>query len=249
MLLVFAAIPCAGSGCGRPLSMADPAVRIEPAKLAALPATVQEFELDDRSDLTRKPQWEREAAQSVNDSIACRLAANGARSFLRIHPDPTEATYRQFERWTKEALWEIELTLTHKIPPPHKAVTEWQFHAPLDRVRRALKAEFALISFFRDGAHTTLRDVSNVLGPVSTSLIRGALACVVDLSSGRITWCQRQSIDITLRTRPEAQLVVDDLLRGFGDVSTRQWASGRGLIPVGQGNDCGALERVGAYRE
>jgi hypothetical protein len=104
-----------------------------------------------------------------------------------------------------------------------------------------------LVTIFRDGRHTIGREVVNTLGTEVTSLIRDGLACVVDLSDGRIIWCQHSPIHpvLTLRTRPEAQEFVDQLLRDLRMVTVVPWKDGGGReLAAIRGSDCGSEFRT-----
>ncbi len=209
MTLTFA-VTIAVAGCAGP-SMSVGA-RIPSSRLAAMPAIGETFEFGADGTLNPRDDMAALAAQSINDAINYRLHVNGARMFTwdAVNKLPNA---HDFVEWSAHSMDEIILELLGKSQQDHASVAEFRYRADLGTWRRSLAADYLLISYFINGYDTRERLRS---WTTAEHAARRALACIVDLSDGRIVWCRftDAATDFVL-SRDGAQLVVDRLLEAM----------------------------------
>jgi hypothetical protein len=204
--LVTLAVAVAAAGCAGPsLSVG---ARIPSSRLAAIPASGAIFAFDADGTFIPRDELTARAAQSIDDSINYRLHVHGARMFswedVRKLPDA-----HAFEEWSAHSMREIILELVGKSQQEHASVADFRYRGDLGIWRRDLAADYLLISYFINGYDTRARASS---WTTSEHAARRALACIVDLSDGRIVWCRFTDKTRDVLSRDGAQEVVDQLL-------------------------------------
>jgi hypothetical protein len=198
------------AGCAGPsLSVG---ARIPSSRLAAIPAIGETFSLDADGTFIPRDELAGRAAQSINDSINYRLHLHGARMFswedVRKLPNA-----HAFEEWSTHSMREIILEVVGKSQQEHASVADFRYRGDLGIWRRDLAADYLLISYFINGYDTRARASS---WTTSEQAARRALACIVDLSDGRIVWCRfTDRTTESVFTRGGAQEVVDRLLEAM----------------------------------
>jgi hypothetical protein len=179
------------------------------ARLVAMPVLGATFVYGlDGKFIPRNDLAER-ADQSINDSINYRLRAHGARMFTWdvIEKLPNA---RDFVTWSSNSMQQIMAEYLGKANQSHGSVSDFRYAQDLGTWRRVLAGDYLLMTFFVNGYDTPER-----AGSWSTSerAARRALACVVDLSDGRIAWCRFTDAQTNnALARDDAQEVVDRLL-------------------------------------
>jgi hypothetical protein len=206
-LAVAVAVAASVTGCAGP-SMSVGA-RIPSTRLAGMPAIGQTFSLDVDGALLPSDGMAARAEQSINDSINYQLHLHGARMFswdaVRKLPNAQD-----FVEWSARSMEQIILELIGKSYQEHGSVAEFRYRGDLGTWRRILAADDLLISYFINGYDTRARATS---WTVSEHAARRALACIVDLSDGRIVWCRfTDATTDAVLSRDGAQAVVDRLL-------------------------------------
>jgi hypothetical protein len=204
------AAAAAVAGCAGP-SMSIGA-RIPTSRLAAMPAIGETFEYGVDGTLRPRDDMAARAAETINDSINYRLHVHGARMFTWdvIRTLPNE---HDFVEWSAHSMEQIILELLGKSARDHASVADFRYRADLSTWRRSLAADYLLISYFINGYDTRARASS---WTATEHAARRALACIVQLSDGRIVWCwfTDAQTDVVL-TRDGAQEVVDRLLEAM----------------------------------
>lgn len=198
------------AGCAGP-SMSVGA-RIPTSRLTAIPAIGETFEFGADGTLTPRDDMAALAAQSINDSINYRLRVHGVRMFtwdvVKKLPDAHD-----FFEWSAHSMEEIILELLGKSEQEHASVADFRYRADLGTWRRSLAADYLLISYFINGYDTRARLRS---WTATEHAARRALACIVDLSDGRIVWCRFTDAETDfVLSRNGAQEVVDRLLEAM----------------------------------
>jgi hypothetical protein len=169
-------------------------VRILPGRLAVGPAIVSVVEFDGNGKLTPRADWAAAATQNVDAAIAARVTANSGRAFVAADVAHTDVTYGDFRHWSSGALQEIAGKLAGTRASDHRSVADWRYPQSLATWRAALAADFVLAVLFADAYETEgLATPAPAGGEPETARYRAAqagIACAVDLSDGRIVWCE-----------------------------------------------------------
>jgi hypothetical protein len=176
------------AACAPAFSSRAAGVALVPRRIAVGPAVVSVFEFDRSGGLAQRADWTADAAQNIDAAIAARVAASGGRTFVAADVAHTDVPYGDFRRWSSGALQEIAGQLDGSRPSAHRAVTEWRFPQSLSTWHAALGADFVVAALFIDAYE--------VVAPATPAAERyranqTGIACVVDLSDGRIVWCER----------------------------------------------------------
>ena len=202
------------AGCAAVVGFAGPSMsvgaRIRSSRLAAVPAGGEIFALDADGGFVPRDELAARAAQNINDSINYRLHVHGARMFswedVRKLPNA-----HSFDEWSTQSMREIIRELLGKSQHAHASVADFRFPGDLGIWRRDLAADYLLISYFINGYDARARSWT-----AAEHAARRALACVVDLSDGRIVWCRfSDNTSDLVRSRDLAQEVVDQLLEAM----------------------------------
>jgi hypothetical protein len=118
-----------------------------------------------------------------------------------------------FEEWSAHSMQEIVRELIGKSQQEHASVADFRYRGDLGIWRRDLAADYLLISYFINGYDTPARASS---WTATEHAARRALACIVDLSDGRIVRCRfTDRTTESVFTRGGAQEVVDRLLEAM----------------------------------
>lgn len=202
MLVAAAAV----AGCGPTMNIG---ARFPSSRLVAMPAIGATFAFGLDGEFTPRNALGAQAAQSMDDSINYRLRAHGARAFTWdvIEKLPNA---RDFVEWSARSMQEIMLEYLGKSNYTHGNVSEFRYPQDLGTWRRSLAGDYLLIAYFINGYDTPERAGS---WTTSERAARRALACVVDLSDGRMAWCRFTDAQTdNMASRDDAQEVVDRLL-------------------------------------
>lgn len=186
--------------------------RIPTSRLAAMPAIGETFSLDVDGAFISQDDMAARAAQSIDDSINYQLHAHGARMFnwdvVRKLPNAHD-----FVEWSAHSMEQIILELLGKSNQEHASVADFRYRGDLGIWRQTLAADYLLISYFINGYDTRARASS---WTVATHAARRALACIVNLSDGRIVWCRfTDAATESVLSRDGAQGIVDRLLEAM----------------------------------
>ena len=159
-----------------------------PARIVALPALTDAYELGFGADAKPLAPWAAEMAERLDPEIDRWVAGNRGHGF-----DDEGATvppvYPKFRRWTTLALPEIAAQAIGKADFKLYSVDKWGFGQDLRKVRERLDADFVLVSWFKDTRRTPGHVVGGVVGGVHYYYLQVGIACLVDLERGTMAWC------------------------------------------------------------
>ena len=198
---------CGLAACAPAFSTRTAGVRIAPGRLAVGPAIVSVVEFDGSGKLAPRPDWAADAAQNVDAAVAARVTANGGRTFVAADVAHTDVTYGDFRRWSSGALQEIAGQLDGSRASAHRSVADWRYPQSLPTWRAALAADFVLAVLFVDAYEPAGQAAPAAAGgEPAAARYRAAqtgIACVVDLSDGRIVWCETARAGSAISGRPK----------------------------------------------
>jgi len=176
-------------GCAPAFSTRTAGVEIVARRIAVGPAVVSVFEFDRSGGLAPRADWTGAAAQNVDDAVAARVAASGGgRTFVAADVAHTDVPYGDFRRWSSGALQEIAHHLDGSQTSAHRSVSEWRYPQSLSTWHAALAADFVVALLFVDAY-----EAAAPATPAATRYraAQTGIACAVDLSDGRVVWCER----------------------------------------------------------
>jgi hypothetical protein len=210
--LVAMSLLLLATGCARTRPIEKHAYTAVPERLGFIEANVLVSELDFDGQLIPREDWTRAGTSSVEAVVRARLRSNGAKS-LQANGIEEEA-YNHFFRWTDRALSQILSRLEGDAFPETKSVTQWRYEKPIADWQGLLGVTHLLVVRFRDAHQTTGRTVANLFGGVTVHARQVGIACVVNLSNGRIVWCEHKVTGAgDLRSAMAAKPAVDQLLK------------------------------------
>jgi hypothetical protein len=213
-LLGFVAASVVG-GCAPTIAQSDPRVTIAPERLAALPPIVDVFWVDYDLAISHDEEKARLATSNIEASFNESLSGAG----VRLFEEPAVAGiagYDEFMKWTRRAITDVydDVAGQDSAQPGHPGVYAWRYPGSLDALRASLRADFVLVSQFLEGdgpkdlAYRRRLAEGKAKGPR-----RQATACVVDLRSGQLIWCDVDQVPIFLHERRLAGESVKRLLK------------------------------------
>jgi hypothetical protein len=194
------------AGCGPSMNIS---AEFPLSRLAAMPALAPTFVYGLEGDLTPRDDLGAEASRNLDASINYRLHAHGARAFTWevIEKLPNA---KDFVAWSAKSMRRIMAENLGKTSSSHSSVSDFKFEQDLGTWRQVLAADYLLIALFVNGYDTRERALS---WTTNERAAQRALACVVDLSDGRIAWCRStESSRHYAASRESAQEIVDLLL-------------------------------------
>jgi hypothetical protein len=202
-------------GCASQVTQSDPRVTIAPERLAILPPIVDIFWVD--YDLRISHDAEKTRLATANIKAAFNESLSGAG--VRLFEEPAVsgiAGYDEFVTWTRRAISDVydDVAGQDSKTPVHPGVYAWRYPGSLTSLRASLSADFALVSQFlvgdgpKDIASVRRRTEGKALGPR-----RQATACVVDLRSGQLIWCDVDQLVWMIEERRIAGESVKRLIR------------------------------------
>ena len=182
------------AACAPTFSTRIAGVGIVPGRIAVGPAIVSVVEFDGNGNLAPRADWAATAAQNVDGAVAARVIANGGRTFVAEDVAHTDVTYGDFRHWSSGALQEIAGKLTGSRASDNRSVADWRYPVSLATWRAALAADFVLAVLFAD-AYEPADQATPAAGAGDSASARyraaqTGIACTVDLSDGRIVWCE-----------------------------------------------------------
>jgi hypothetical protein len=191
LVLLFSTALGIMAGCAPSLIMRDAKVRIVTPRIAIMGADVEIRERDVNGEYTLKDDWTAAAKTNVDQALEAIGEANGVETFDGTTVASTNVPYGAFKRWIAEAEFAIYLQGRGHIDTGRRSVTEWRFpHGGLSEWRTALDADFVLAVMYRDSHNTTGANVANLFSSVKKHPLQIGVACLVDLRSERIAWCE-----------------------------------------------------------
>lgn len=192
------------AGCTPAFQRRALALTVQPGRIAGLPVFAEGSELD--SGNNRKPldAWTQAMAAPLNAELARWVVGSRGHMFPETDTMMVPMTYRKFRRWTARSLIEIaETKAGHGDETGRHAVDEWQFDQDLAQVRQMLGADFALVTLFHDTRQTGGRVFTRAFSGGLTGALANqhariywfqvGAACLVDLNTGRMVWCNTKS--------------------------------------------------------
>jgi hypothetical protein len=185
--LIGALLFCAG--CATPtFQRRAQNVTVVPARIAVLPALTSAYELAYAEDPKPLDGWATAMAQRLDPEIDRWVV--GYRGHRFVDEGATvPAVYPKFRRWTILALPEIAAQATKRADFKLYSVDKWGFNQSLEKVRERLDADFVLVSWFKDTKRTGGHQVAGVIGGLHYYYLQVGIACLVDLQSGTMSWC------------------------------------------------------------
>ena len=208
------------AACAPAFSTRTAGVRIVPGRIAVGPAIVSVVEFDGNGKLAPRADWAAAAAQNVDAAVAARVTANGGRTFVVADVAHTDVAYGDFRRWSSGALQEIAGKLTGSRASDHRSVADWRYPQSLATWHAALAADFVLAVLFVDAyepaGQATPATAGGGLETARYHAAQTGIACAVDLSDGRIVWCEtaREAFG-DLRTPDGARRAVGAIVAGL----------------------------------
>ena len=182
------------AACAPAFSTRTADVRIAPGRLAVGPAIVSVVEFDGNGNLAPRADWAAAAAQNVDAAVVARVGANGGRIFVPADVAHTDVPYGDFRHWSSGALQEIAGKLDGSRASAHRSVTDWRYPQSLTTWRAALAVDFVLAVLFVDayesGGSAAAAAAPAAPEPARYRAAQTGIACAVDLSDGRIVWCE-----------------------------------------------------------
>jgi hypothetical protein len=208
---------CGLAACAPAFLTRTAGVTVAPSRLAVGPASVSVVEFDGNGRLAPRPDWAADAAQNVDAAVAARVTANGGRTFVAADVAHTDVAYGDFRRWSAGALQEIAGKVDGRRPSAQRAVADWRYPQSLATWRAALAADFVLAVLFVDayepGGQATPPKDGVASDAARYRAAQTGIACAVDLSDGRIVWCETARTAFgDLRTPDEARRAVGALV-------------------------------------
>jgi hypothetical protein len=167
-------------------------VSVVPARIVSLPTYTDAYELGLGADPKPLGTWATTMAERLNPEIDRWVIGNRGHNF---HDEgaTVPAVYPKFRRWTIRALPEIAAQATGKADFKLYSVDKWGFGQDLGKVRERLDADFVLVTWFKDTRRTGGHQVAYVLSGVHFYYLQVGVACLVDLASGTMAWCNAKS--------------------------------------------------------
>jgi len=211
--LCLFALAWAGA-CTSGLVMRAPDAPANPRQLAVMEANVEISVLSDNR-LQPRDDWSRAAQANIDLAVRARARANGARLVDEHAFD--EGEYTRFYRWAYRSLAQIAARVEGRAWRDVKSVTQWRYDRSLESWPTTLGgAESVLLVWFRDAHAGADQVISNLLSPVQVHARQVGVACVLNMESRRIVWCEHQSKAFgDLRTPGSAKDAVDHLVAKF----------------------------------
>jgi hypothetical protein len=196
--------------------MRDPTARVLPGQLVGLPVAVESFSHDADGKIDRRPDWAEAASTNLDTSLNYRLSVHGSRFFTAGALDAVEG-YDALRTWTLQNLRRVLAQARERSGyEGHPNVASYQVTEDLEPLRSALRADFAVLSYFLDGEDSAGRAAMTVAGVFAGAgysvARREAIACVLDLRNRQLVWCQFRHLHGPVRTREGAQPNVDALV-------------------------------------
>jgi hypothetical protein len=198
-------------------------VLIPPTSLALIPADVEIYELDAALRVRPKAEWTGPAAKNIAAVLDEMAFMAGVSTYDAAQIEGSRgkhgASYVEFRRWGNEALDEIAAQSLRLEDFGRKSVTEWRFEGDLRPWRAILKSSYVLVVRFRDAHEAVSVEPSQEVSYAKAHAHWAAVACVVDLSDGRVDWCRVLSLRLgdvrlgDLRSPDDATAAVHNLLR------------------------------------
>jgi hypothetical protein len=138
-----------------------------------------------------RADWTHDAARNVDAAVAAWVERGGGRTFVAADVAHTDVTSDDFRHWASAALQEIAGKIAGTRASPRRSVGEWQFPQSLTTWRAALGADFALSVLFVDAYEPVAPGdaASHSAASSRYDAAQTGIACLVDLSDGRIVTC------------------------------------------------------------
>ena len=213
---VVTVIVVAAQACAAPFATRVRNIKAAPARVAAMPADVEVYQLDAEEELTRVENATAIAEQAVISEVNRWVTEHGGRTFDRKDVYGTKVGYLSFRQWAEGALEQIAVEIDGRRRTNRQSVAEWRWLANMETWHERLGADFVLVVRFRDANATGGRVAMNFVSPNQVWARRVGTACVVDMRDGRIVAChQETSGSGKLQTQAEARDAVEDLLKGL----------------------------------
>jgi hypothetical protein len=160
------------------------------SRTSVLPIETIAFELDTSDNRVEKPEWAADMNTVMTQEIGRLIAGSGISLVDTPSMDACGAPCEQFRSWSLNAAAEIALQKTGRSDFNRRSVADWRYESDLTPVREALGADFTVTFFVRDTRETTGRAIVAGLGGMYTYWKQVAVACVNDLATGRMVWCE-----------------------------------------------------------
>jgi hypothetical protein len=172
------ALLAATAGCIPRLQMVAPDVQVARARLVVAPVDVEVLQ-PNSGVMAVRADWTDTAIKNVNAAVARLAAANRVRTVREEDLLGPEVDYWRFRRWSEDVMTAIALHRMGRTDSRHQSVAEWRYGRALVPWQAKLDADFLLLVQFREGRGDTRGNGGQQSG----------VACVVQLSDGRVVWC------------------------------------------------------------
>ena len=97
---------------------------------------------------------------------------------------------RYLTRWSLNASMQIAAQMGGRTNYKQPSVRSWKANADFTPLRTAMKSDFVLIVQLRDIWETSGRVIGNILASRTITFKQVGVACVANLSDGRMVWCE-----------------------------------------------------------
>jgi hypothetical protein len=219
LALAALALTLAASGCGSGFQMRLPDTQVVPTRTILLAVSAEAYDIDFGNNVTERVERGAEMQRSISREVERHLKAKG----VRLIPDDTiracdsqcKSMFSTLLRWGDTATREIAAQRHGRLRTGRTSVGQWRSPRDLAPLRGVLDADFGLTVYLFDTCSSPGRSVGHALiGYVDTTVKQLGIACVLELSTGRMVWCAsavgKWWGDLTTTT--EARRAVEDLL-------------------------------------
>jgi len=186
--LLLVSLLLLSGGCAPAFQRRAQNLTVLPPRIVSLPALTMATELSFNDNYTPQDQWADAMAKALDPQIQRWVTGNRGHSFVD-EGATVPAVYPAFRRWTSVALVEIAAQMLGRADFKLYSVDKWGVNRDLTRVRERLDADFALVTLFRDTRRTGGHVVAAVLTGQHYYFLQVGIACLVDLQSGQMVWC------------------------------------------------------------
>ena len=207
-------------GCGAGLRMHEPEVKVVAARTLLLPVSTLGYSLDFSGNHGNESEQTSKLGRIMGFEVERQTRAKGVVPvpFEKVRACGSHCTslLATLINWGETAVIEIAAEKNGIVYSGRSSVGEWQSRRDFGPLRKAVDADFALVVYVRDIRETDGRVFGDVLIRRRTYFKQVFAACTVELSSGRMVWCESfvdREVDLT--SPKEARLIVEELLAGF----------------------------------
>jgi hypothetical protein len=206
------------TACGPGFQKRLPDIVLVPSRLVVMPVISDAYELDFNGTKIPRPEWAEAMAEHANSEVLRIVGRHGGRELpfesVKACGDRCLELIRYFTNWSLNASMQIAAQMGGRTNYKQPSVGSWKAQADFSPLRTAMNSDFVLVVRIRDIWETSGRVIGGILSSTTTTFKQVGVACVANLSDGRMVWCET-IVDGwgDLRTAPGAQALIRKLFR------------------------------------